>query len=144
MSTKGSADDLRYARRVATKVKPDEVENFLSKMRKDVLPILKKQPGIRRIYLLRRSGGENEFESTTFWNKRSDADSYGKSDIFSKNVTSVRDFLESDPTVTEFDVESHDVNAEDLPIPKSAKQVVKRSIRRRSSPPRKSKKGKSS
>lgn len=129
MST-GNSGGIRYARRVAIRVKGDQIENFLSKMRNEIFPSLRSQNGIRRIYLL-RTPGENEFVSLTLWDNKSYADSYGASGSFSGNTESLRDFLQSEPSLTEFDVELHDVNAEDLPPPKTAvrraKNVTKRS-----------------
>jgi heme-degrading monooxygenase HmoA len=123
VSSNPANNDLRYARRAALRVKRDQVENFLAKMHERVLPSLKEREGIRRIYLLRGPEGGNEFISLTFWNDKSHADSYGSSETSAKNTESTRDFLESDPLLTEFDVEYHYVNAEDLP-PKSTEQVV--------------------
>lgn len=131
-----AADELRYARRVGIVVKQDQVENFLSQMRSDVFPTLKQQAGIRRMYLLRSPERRNEFVSLTLWNSKSEADSYGSS-AYSKNTQTVSNFLESDPVLTEYDVEFHYVNSADLPPPKSAKQIVTRVIRR-SKPKRRS------
>jgi heme-degrading monooxygenase HmoA len=133
-----STNDLRYARRVAFRVKPDQTSNFLEKIRVSVFPGLKEQAGIRRMYLLSTAGG-NEFLSVTLWDNKSNADAYGNSEAFAKNTELVRDFLESDPVVSEFDIEFHDVNAEDLPPPKSVRGAKRKSPRLK----RKSKKRKS-
>jgi heme-degrading monooxygenase HmoA len=130
-------DGIRYARRVALMVKPDQIDNFLAKMRSDIIPNLKSQAGIRRMYLL-RTPGANDFVSLTFWDNRSYADTYGASDSFRNNTESIRDMLESEPSVTQFDVDLHDVNAEDLPAPKTAvKKVSSTTTRRTSRKPKK-------
>jgi heme-degrading monooxygenase HmoA len=134
----GNSNNIRYARRVALKVNPDKVDNFLSKMRSEIFPNLRNQEGIRRMYLL-RTPGTNDFVSLTFWNNKSYADSYGASD-YMKNTESLRDLLESDPTLTEFDVDLHDVNAEDLPAPKSAVSKITSARARKSGRKSKTKK----
>ncbi len=133
---------IRYARRVALKIRPDQVENFLAKMRSVVFPNLKNQKGIRRMYLL-RTPGEYDFVSLTFWDDKSYADAYGASEEYAKNTESVREFLESDPSLTQFDVDLHDVS-EELPPPKVAVRrapVIRRE--RRSKTKKKSKRRKS-
>lgn len=114
-----SENDLRYARHVALKVKPDQIGNFLTRMREGVFPRLREQAGIRRMYLLSSTGG-NEFLSVTFWNNKANADAYGDSIVFARVNELVRDLLESDPVMIEYDIEFHDVNAKDLPPPQSA------------------------
>lgn len=118
MGFKLSEDNLRFARRVSLKVKPFQIGSFLTKMRESVYPSLKEQAGIRRMYLLSSTGG-NEFLSVTLWDNKEHADSYGNSEAFAKNNEQMKDLLESDPVVSDFDIEFHDVNAADLPPPKS-------------------------
>ncbi len=125
------SNDMKYARRLVLKVKPEQIDNFLAKMRDDIYPSLKKQTGIRRVYLLRSYGGGNEFVSETLWDNKYFADTYGASNSFKENLEKVRDFIESDPSVTEFDIQLHDLN-EDLPLPESAKQLIKTRASRKS------------
>jgi heme-degrading monooxygenase HmoA len=133
-----NSDEIRYARRVALTVKSDQIDNFLAKMRNDIFPNLKNQSGIRRMYLL-RTPGTNDFVSLTFWNNKSYADAYGASNYMG-NTSSIRDMLESDPALTEFDVDLHDVNAEDLPAPRAATRKARPSkVRARKKSRRKSK-----
>lgn len=134
-------DDQRYARRVSLKVKSDQVEDFVRDMREKIYPNLRKQPGIRRMYLLRSSGDGGEIVSLTFWNSKAEADGYGES-AFPGNIDELRNYLESEPLVTEYEVDYHDVNAEDLPPPETARESVKRGLEKtkRKTKPRKSKK----
>ena len=120
MSSIDVLNETRYAGCFSVKVKPELIEPFLEKMRSVVLPSIKEQEGVRRCYLLRTARNQNEFVSMTLWNTNSDADRYVTSGAFDRNTASVRDFFETTPTVTEFDVELHDVNADELPLPKSA------------------------
>ena len=143
-----STNDLRYARRVTLRVKRGQIGEFLRTMRDGIFPRLKEQAGIRRMYLLSSTGG-NEFLSVTLWNNKSSADAYGESVAFQRNTKLVRDLLETDPVVSEFDVEFHDVNAKDLPPPKSAgvqeKSVPEKEVPQKSAPaPKKSAKSKKS
>jgi heme-degrading monooxygenase HmoA len=124
-----SEDNSRFARRTALTVKPGQVEDFLQKMRSEIIPTMKSQDGIRRMYLLRSTqGARNEFVSLTLWNNKEAADSYGRS-AFIRNTESIRELLDTGPNVTEFDIELHDVNAQDLPPPETAKKVVARRLR---------------
>jgi hypothetical protein len=41
----------------------------------------------------------------------------------------VRELLENEPVLTEFDIAFHDINAESLPPPETAKEEVKKEIR---------------
>lgn len=132
-----STNDLRYARRVTLKVRPDQIGTFLARMRDGVFPRLKEQAGIRRMYLLSSTGG-NEFLSVTLWNSKSNADAYGDSIAFQRNNDLVRDLLQSAPVVSEFDVEFHDVNAKDLPPPKSVSEEKKSNPARKSTKDKKS------
>lgn len=127
-----SSNEVRYVRREEVKVKPDQIEHFRSKMHNDVFPSLREQEGIRRLYLLRSAGDSNEFASVTFWNTDWDVGRYTASVAFERNIESVKDLLESEPRITEFAVESHDVNSNDLPAPKSAKVAASNEIRNRS------------
>lgn len=128
---------IRYARRLAIKVRPGEVDDFIAIMRDKIFPSLKNQKGIRRMYLL-QTPMQNEFVSLTLWDDKSFADAYGSSGTYTQNVESAREFLESDPILTEFDVKLHDVNAEDLPPPKRARRSLEREGRQKRSKPRRS------
>lgn len=104
------SEAIRFARRVSLRVKPDKVNEFLSTMREKVYPGLSKEKGVRRVYLLRDTGKQNEFASLTLWNSRSDADAYESTGHYSANRDMVREYLEEDPSVTQFDVEYHTVS----------------------------------
>ncbi|MHB8568539.1 MAG: antibiotic biosynthesis monooxygenase family protein [Nitrososphaerales archaeon] len=118
----------RFARRLATRVKPDRVDDFISEVRDKISPKLKQQNGIRRIYLLRSTDSSNEFISLTLWDSKEAAEEYEKSGPYKEIVESIKDLVESEPSITNFDVEFHDVNAEDLPPPETAIEEVKKDI----------------
>src|SRR5579862_9869236 len=122
------SDIQRYARRLSLKVKPHQVDEYLQTVRENVHTDLRNQPGIRRMYLLR--GGGSEFVSLSFWNSKGEADEYGRSRLFSRNLELLRPYLESEPVLTEFEVEFHDVNAESWAPPETAVEKVERRVTR--------------
>jgi heme-degrading monooxygenase HmoA len=131
-SVVGSSDSesSRFVRRVALKVKQDSVQDFISAFADTVIPRTKKSKGIRRLYLLRPVAETNEFVSLTFWDSQEAADAYSKSGTFDANSDQLKQFLEADPALTEYHIEVHEVNAEDLPPPEAAKEIVRRTLRR--------------
>ncbi len=129
----------RFARRVSARVKPDRVDDFISKVESDVYPKLKQLRGIRRLYLLRPTDStNNEFVSLTLWDNKEASDEYAQSDVGREIWEAMREFTESEPTVTTYNVEVHDVNAEDLPPPETAREEVEKEISSSSSSQRRS------
>jgi len=124
-------EEIRFARRVSLRAKPDRIPEFLSRMKESVFPGLRKEKGIRRIYLLKDTSKENEFVSLTLWNSKSDADAYESSGHFSANRDKVRELLEEDPGVSQFEVEYHTVG-QALPPPRASKKPKARKARRSS------------
>ncbi len=126
---------IRFARRVSLRVKSDKVNEFLSRMKEKIYPELGKENGIRRVFLLKDTSQQNEFVSLTLWNSKSDADAYESTGHFSANKEKVRELLEDDPTVSQFEVEYHTVSPA-LPPPAASKKRArvrraKRSAKRR-------------
>lgn len=119
---------LRFARRAAAKVKPDEVDRFLSVMKGEVYPKLLKEKGLRRVYLLRGTSNRDEFVSLTLWNSKLSADKYESSGDYARYVGLVQDFLEESIQVSQFEVVYHSVSPS-LPSPKGGRR--KRTTRKR-------------
>ena len=125
-------------------------------MRNAVIPEVKKQEGLRRIYLLGQGGsnGAREYVSLSLWDSKENADRYGGSGgPYSGIIDSMRDYFEGEASLREYEVTMHEVNAEDLPPPQSAKDEARREIERESTsrsrstsrrPSRRSNKGKGS
>ena len=137
----------RYARRVGFRIKQEKLEDFLSEMRERIIPKVKQQAGIRRIYLLRSVGDlASDFASLTLWDSQDAADEYERSGAYNEIVESLREYLDSDTNLTQFDVALHDVNAEDLPPPESVMEKAGRvsTKSKRASPKKKGKKKKGS
>ncbi len=131
------AEEIRYARRVTLRAKPDRVEEFLSSMKEEIYPQLNKERGIRRSYLLRDVNKLNEFVSLTLWDSKSDADAYESTGHFSANRNKIREHLEEDPGVSKFEVEYHAVNPA-LPVTTAAGMKKKSKRARRAAKRRRS------
>lgn len=138
-------DNARYARHVAMNVKPERVEEFVSVMRNSVFPRTRQCTGARRLYLLRSNQSSNDFVVLTLWDRKTDADDYAKSQIYAKNSDELLPLVTSDPILTEYGIEAHDLNVEDLPRPmdrkKAAEKESKKSSRKRKSKLKKGKRG---
>jgi quinol monooxygenase YgiN len=100
---------LRFGRRVTLKVKGEKVDEFISAMRRKVYPTLRREKGLRRIYLLQPEEKPGEFESLTLWSNERDAEDYGR-ERYAKNLDAIREFLAEEPaSVTNLKVETHAV-----------------------------------
>jgi heme-degrading monooxygenase HmoA len=132
----GSGQDLRTAKRVTFRVKPDRIDEFLSVFRGDVHARLRGQKGVRRIYLFRNPEVDNEFLSLTLWNDAPDQENSTQQN-FSSNFGLLADVLETPPTFADFNVVHHEVN-DSLPLPKKAVRRARR-VARKSSFSRKAK-----
>ncbi len=103
------AEGDRFARRIALKVKEEKLHEFLSLTRRDISPILVKEKGLRRLYLIRSVENMNEFFALTLWNSKRDADNYEKSGRYAKNLRKIRALLEGEPNLSQYHVELHRV-----------------------------------
>jgi len=146
-------DTARFVRRVALKVKPDQIQELISTVRSDVIPRTLKSQGVRRIYLLRSVKSPNEFVVLSFWDSKEVADAYQNSPTYSQNLGTFEKYLQAEADLTEYDIAAHEVNAENLPPPESAKKkleqelkvtkgskVSRRSVPRKSTPKKKRRK----
>lgn len=104
-------ETIRFARRVSTRVKSDKIEEFLSTMTGKVYPDLSRQPGLRRIYLLRDTATPNGFISVTLWDSKEDADAYESGGAYAANVSKISDLLEEAPVATGLAVEFHSLGS---------------------------------
>ena len=100
--------------------KPGKAKKFVSVMKDSVFPRTRKCQGARRLYLLRSTQSANDYVVLTLWDSKKDADGYGSSKAYTTNSDELLPLVTSEPSLTEYDVVVHDINAEDLPPPKSA------------------------
>ena len=92
-----------FTRIVECHVKPERKEEFESKLRNEVLPILQKQPGfVDLITLQPEDGGERQL-SISFWNNKQDAERY-QHEQYSRIVDSIKPLLKRDPQVQTYTV----------------------------------------
>jgi hypothetical protein len=66
-----------YARRVSMKLMPNNTLEFTQRLEKDVLPILRKQPGFRDEITFVAPGGTEAF-GLSLWDSKANADTYDK------------------------------------------------------------------
>lgn len=115
--------EIKHAVQLKLRVNPNQMDNFLKSVREEFFRGLREQRGIRRMYLLRGSEDQNnELLLWTLWDSKPAGDAYWASDSGRLAVEAVREILDSEPTLTEFAVELHDINAKGLAVSRSARQ----------------------
>jgi heme-degrading monooxygenase HmoA len=98
----------RFARLISMKTRAGEGEKFVMVFRREILPMAEKLHGMRRLYLLRPVGRENEFVVLSLWDDKEAAERYaksGKKDADSKLLG----LLAGRERVRKFHVEAHAV-----------------------------------
>jgi hypothetical protein len=65
-----------FARTVRMHLKPNSVVQFTQTMEKDVIPVLRKQPGFRDEVTFLPADGSGDAVAISFWEKRENADAY--------------------------------------------------------------------
>jgi len=123
--------EVRLARRVVARVKSDRIDEFLSRMKTEVFPELRREKGFRRVYLMRDAVNRNQFISMTLWNSKAEADAYESSGHYSANADKVRDLLEEDPTASQLEVEYHMVGRALAPSAAAKKKPPRKTKRRK-------------
>ena len=82
-----------FARTVRMHLKPNSVTQFTETMEKDVIPLLRKQPGFKDEVTFLPADGSGDAVAISFWEKRENADAYprGAYPEVLKAVTKVAD-----------------------------------------------------
>ena len=65
-----------FARTVRMHLKPNSWTQFTQTMEKDVIPLLRKQPGFRDEVTFLPADGSGDAVAISFWDKRENADAY--------------------------------------------------------------------
>jgi len=65
-----------FARTVRMHLKPNSWTQFTQTMEKDVIPLLRKQPGFRDEVTFLPADGSDDAVAISFWEKRENADAY--------------------------------------------------------------------
>jgi quinol monooxygenase YgiN len=123
--------NIKHAVQLKLGVSTEHLDSFLQRIRGEIFSELNDKEGLRRAYLLRSP--EGDFNLLTFWNDKSAGDSYWASDHGRKSVESLRELLQSEPSLTEYAVELHEVNARELPLPETARESIRKASRAASS-----------
>ena len=117
--------EIKHAVQLKLRVNPNQIDNFLRRVHEDFFRGLSEQRGIRRMYLLRGAEDQNnELLLWTLWDSKPAGDAYWASDSGRLAVEGIREILESEPSLTEFAVELHEVNSKDLSLPKRATENI--------------------
>jgi len=66
-----------YARRVSMKLKPNSTVEFTQRLEKEVIPMLRKQPGFRDEITFVAPGGTEAF-GLSLWDTKKNADNYNR------------------------------------------------------------------
>lgn len=91
------------------KVRAGKAREFVKVFQEKVVPSAVKEPGLRRLYLLRPIGPDNEFVGFSLWNSEKDAEKYVKSGHYKSNIERLDLLLDGEPIVEKFTVEKHAV-----------------------------------
>ncbi len=91
------------------KVRRGTAREFVRVFQEKVVPSVVKEPGLRRLYLLRPIGPDDEFVGFSLWNSENDAERYVKSGHYNSNVDKLELLLDGEPIVEKFTVEKHAV-----------------------------------
>ena len=93
-----------FARNVSIRLKPGKLNEFTRTFDKEVLSILRKQPGFREEIIF-TSPGETELTAISLWDSKAQADTYNAS-AYPKVLQAVNAMLDGPPKVQNLDVVS--------------------------------------
>jgi len=91
-----------FVRQLNAHFKPGQFGLFNKRLEKDVIPLLKKQPGFRDELSFYDEGKDEAF-SMSFWDTKQDAEKYAR-DLYPKIHEKMEDFLEDTPRIRSFEV----------------------------------------
>jgi heme-degrading monooxygenase HmoA len=98
-----------YTRIVECTVKPDKREEFNTRMRNEVLPLLGKQPGFVDEVSLKHETDQDRLVAISFWRTKEDAERYRR-ETFSKVQDILKPLLKTQPEVETFNVEDSTIH----------------------------------
>jgi heme-degrading monooxygenase HmoA len=87
-----------FARTVRMQLKPNNVPQFTEMMEKDVIPVLRQQPGFKDEVTFLPADGSSEAVAISFWEKRENADAYQRG-AYSEVLKSVAKVTDGTPQV---------------------------------------------
>ena len=92
-----------FTRIVECNVKPEKKNEFENKLRNEVLPILRKQPGFVDLIALQSEDEDERMVSISFWNSKQDAERYHR-EQYSRITDMLKPLVKRDPQVTHYNV----------------------------------------
>ena len=87
-----------FARTVRMHLKPNGLPQFTETMERDVIPVLRQQPGFRDEVTFLPADGSSEAVAISFWEKRENADAYQRG-AYSEVLKSVAKVADGTPQV---------------------------------------------
>jgi heme-degrading monooxygenase HmoA len=93
-----------FARKVAVRLKPDALEQFVSLMDGEIVPWLRTQPGFLGLITLAAPDG-SEVATISFWDEEHNAQAYNSSG-YPKALKILEELLDAKPYVKTFNVVS--------------------------------------
>ena len=91
-----------FVRKVSVRLKSNSLEQFTDHMKSEVLPWLKMQEGFQGLILLASTDGR-EIAALSFWDQKSNADSY-ESELYPRVLKTLGELLDGIPYVKTFEV----------------------------------------
>lgn len=93
-----------FARKVAVRLKPGALKEFVNLMEVEIVPWLRQQPGFVDLITLAAPDG-SEVATISFWDEESNAQAYNSSG-YAKSLTLLGELLDGTPYVKTFHVVS--------------------------------------
>ncbi len=91
-----------YARMVSGRFKPDKFDVATGLLEKEVIPLLKQQPGFRdELSFFDR--GKNEAFAISFWNEKADLERYER-EVYPRVRDKMAGAMEGNPSIRQFEV----------------------------------------
>jgi heme-degrading monooxygenase HmoA len=87
-----------FARTVRMHLKPNNLPQFTETMEKDVIPVLRQQPGFKDEVTFLPADGSSEAVAISFWEKRENADAYQRG-AYAEVLKSVAKVADGTPQV---------------------------------------------
>ncbi len=94
-----------FTRVVECQLRPEKKDEFSSKLRNEVLPILQKQPGFVDLIGLVSEKDPERIVSVSFWKSKEDAERHHREN-YSRIVEMLRPLVKRDPTLDTFNVDT--------------------------------------
>ncbi len=99
------------ARHIEVNVNPSKYNEFKTVLDREILPLIKRQPGFLGSLSLLSDMNNERAVTITLWRSKGDAENYNKKE-FPRILEMIKPFVNGTPTVEYFDVESTTLKTE--------------------------------